>query len=85
MAGKPAELMVTGAVRCNKCGAAVGGCECWDHFPVDEIPTATHSGVLTICDMRLRCHMLSNGARIFDADDLERFFGDFFGGRDGRA
>lgn len=86
MAGKPAELMVIGAVRCNQCGAAFGACECWLSLTDDPIPTATHSGVLKIGEAELRCHVLSNGLRIFDGDDLARFFGDMgVGGRDGRA
>lgn len=35
----------------------------------------THSGVLEIEGIKLRCHILSNGMRIFDAEDIETFFG----------
>ena len=34
------------------------------------LPYVTHQGVLTIADMTLRCYQLSDGRRIFDADDM---------------
>jgi hypothetical protein len=34
------------------------------------LPYVTHHGVLTIAGLTLRCYQLSNGQRIFDADDL---------------
>ena len=37
---------------------------------------ATHSGVLKIGEMELRCHVLSNGMRIFDTEDIDKYFGD---------
>lgn len=37
---------------------------------------ATHSGVLKIGEIELRCHVLSNGMRIFDKDDIDKYFGD---------
>lgn len=40
------------------------------------LPHATHEGVLSIGDMKLRCYRLSNGMAIFDADDMKAFFGD---------
>jgi hypothetical protein len=36
---------------------------------------ATHEGVLALADIELRCYVLSDGTRVFDADDIERFFG----------
>ena len=36
---------------------------------------ATHSGVLKFGEIELRCHILSNGTRIFDKDDIEKLFG----------
>ena len=36
---------------------------------------ATHSGVLKMGEIELRCHVLSSGQRIFDAEDVEKFFG----------
>lgn len=36
---------------------------------------ATHSGVLKIGECELKCHILSNGERVFDAEDVEKFFG----------
>jgi len=35
---------------------------------------ATHSGVMQIGDKKIRCHILSDGKRIFDADDIDNFF-----------
>jgi len=37
---------------------------------------ATHSGVMEIQGKKIRCHVLSTGQRIFDADDIESFFKD---------
>jgi hypothetical protein len=41
----------------------------------DELPYATHEGVLSICGIRLRCYRLNTGMAVFDADDVKRFFG----------
>lgn len=35
---------------------------------------ATHSGVLKLGEIELKCHILSNGQRVFDADDVKNFF-----------
>ena len=40
-----------------------------------DIPYVVRSGVLRIGSDELRCYVLSNGQRIFDADDFGRFFG----------
>jgi hypothetical protein len=40
------------------------------------LPYVTHSGVLRIPGLPdLRCYVLSNGKRIFDAEDIEAAFG----------
>lgn len=39
------------------------------------LPVATHSGVLHIGDLSLRCFRLDDGRAIFDANDLSEFFG----------
>lgn len=33
---------------------------------------ATHSGTLEIGEIKLGCHILSTGERVFDADDIEK-------------
>jgi hypothetical protein len=38
---------------------------------------ATHSGVFELAGMKLRCYRLNDGRAIFNADDFNRFFGDF--------
>lgn len=35
---------------------------------------ATHSGTLKLDDFELKCHILNNGERVFDADDVQRYF-----------
>lgn len=39
------------------------------------LPTVTHEGVLKIGGFSLRCYQLSDGTRVFDADDITAFFG----------
>ena len=48
-----------------------------DHYEGERssIPYATHEAVLHIGSKTLRCFQLSNGQRVFDADDVEMFFG----------
>lgn len=41
----------------------------------DGIPWATHSGVLHIGGVELRCYTLNTGERILNADDVEALFG----------
>lgn len=41
----------------------------------DGLPVATHSGVLRVGDIDLRCYQLADGRRLFDADDIRRVFG----------
>ncbi len=43
----------------------------------DGLPYATHSGILEIMGNRLRCHRLSDGQAIIDAEDFQRVFGEF--------
>jgi hypothetical protein len=40
----------------------------------DGIPYATHSGVLEVAGLRLRCYRLNDGRAIFDADDFKAAF-----------
>ena len=44
------------------------------HQEPGETPHATHSGVLRIGDVELRCYQLSNGQRVFDSDDVDAMF-----------
>lgn len=41
----------------------------------DDLPYATHSGVLNLFGIDLKCFRLSDGRCVFDADDVHRFFG----------
>jgi hypothetical protein len=43
--------------------------------PTGPLPHVTHKGVLKIGDIELNCYVLSDGQRIFNADDVERMFG----------
>ncbi len=43
--------------------------------PADGSLYATHSGVLEIGGVALKCYRLNDGSAVFDADDLARFFG----------
>lgn len=45
-----------------------------DSTTVSELPYATHSGVLDLFGLKLRCYLLNTGERVFDADDIEEFF-----------
>lgn len=40
----------------------------------NDLPYATHSGVLAICGHELRCYRLNTGHAVFDADDVKKFF-----------
>jgi hypothetical protein len=40
----------------------------------DDIPCATHQGILHIGDLSLRVYQLSNGKRMIAEDDLIAFF-----------
>lgn len=46
---------------------------------------ATHEGVLELGDLRLRCYTLNDGQRVFDADDLARFFDDTLDAAEGQG
>lgn len=66
MARSPIEMMLDGAT--------------WRPLPPiektgEDIPHATHEGVLKIGDETLRCYQLSNGQRVFAEEDVCRFFG----------
>jgi len=39
-----------------------------------EIPEATWEGKINIAGVNIRCYVLDNGMRIFNADDIEKFF-----------
>lgn len=41
-----------------------------------ELPYVTHEGFLKLGDKGLRCYILNTGQRIFNADDVQAFFGD---------
>ena len=45
-------------------------------YEKSDLPHATHYGVLTIADVKLRCYRLSTGECVFDADDVLAFFGE---------
>lgn len=51
-------------------------------LPVDDEPRAdgllhaTHEGVLEIGELTIRVWQLSDGQRVLDAGDVERFFGE---------
>lgn len=68
----PIDLAVNRSVRCNQCGAAYRVCDC--RFEAADLPVATHSGEIRIGTMTLRCHVLSDGNRVIDTNDLEGFF-----------
>jgi hypothetical protein len=40
----------------------------------ERLPTAVHSSTLKLSGVELRCHVLDDGRRIIDADDLARLF-----------
>ncbi len=61
----PIELQIDKVVTPNQTPSGLRTGEVW----------CTHSGVLDIGGIKLRCHILSNGMRIFDAKDIEKFFG----------
>lgn len=62
----PVEKLINGVVTPNKKPDNIQEGQLW----------ATHSGVLKIGECELKCHILNNGMRIFDADDIEKYFGD---------
>ena len=47
----------------------------YDQKKVDAtIPVATHSGVLVIADIRIKCWRLNTGQAVIDFDSLESLF-----------
>ena len=46
----------------------------WSDGPPAELH-AVRSGVLDINGSLLRCHVLSDGTRVFDAEDVAKMFG----------
>jgi hypothetical protein len=63
----PVERTVQAVQEQQKCAGGAGA--------GDELPYATHEGVLSICGIRLHCYRLNTGMAVFDADDVKRFFG----------
>ena len=44
-----------------------------DDTPIEELPTVVSESVLDVPGFgKLRCYVLSNGKRIFNADDVHR-------------
>lgn len=41
---------------------------------IDELPTATHEGKLTIAGITLHVYRLDDGRALIDADDMAAFF-----------
>jgi hypothetical protein len=40
----------------------------------DDIPISTHQGEFTLFGVTLHCHVLSDGQRVIEADDINRLF-----------
>lgn len=68
MARSPIEMVLDG-VEWKECEPR--SCDTLD----DDMPHATHSGVMEVMGHKLRCYRLSNGMAVFDADDVTRFLG----------
>lgn len=55
----------------------------WESLPgnvadnPDNIPVATHKGVLEIGTLKFTCWQLDDGRRVFDVAELEKLFGEF--------
>lgn len=43
----------------------------------DDLPYATHEGVLELFGGSIRCYRLNDGRALFHADDMEKFFSPF--------
>lgn len=53
--------------------------------PPEELPTVISESVIDIAGQKMRCYVLSDGRRSFDAEDMKAFFGpeswdEIFGG-----
>lgn len=48
-------------------------------FDDDGIPWATHEGVMTIGEVKLRCYRLNTGQAIFNAEDIDALLGGMLG------
>jgi hypothetical protein len=51
----------------------------WAKLPVsgkntDDLPHATHEGILRVGDIDIHVYQLSDGRRVIDAAEVERFF-----------
>ena len=40
----------------------------------ENLPRAIHESMLVVAGHSIRCYVLDNGMRMFDADDIEAFF-----------
>ena len=40
-----------------------------------DLPTSIWQGTFTVWGVTLHCHVLSDGQRVIDAEDVERLFG----------
>lgn len=51
----------------------------WTNVPPpdeqSDLPFVVMEGVLRLGASEIRCYQLSDGNRVFDADDVQRFFG----------
>ncbi len=43
----------------------------------DKLPHPVWSGSFTICGIEMKCHVLSDGQRIIEAESIEKFFSAF--------
>jgi hypothetical protein len=43
--------------------------------PGEHLPYATHEGILTIGDCKLRCYQLNDGRRVITEESIMEFFG----------
>lgn len=66
---------IDAVVLCNVCALPIQDCRC-ERAPYSEGDplVADYSGVFKIGDIELRCHVLNNGIRVIDAEDIERLF-----------
>lgn len=71
MSKKPIEMMLDG-VEWREAEPGKAG------TPDEEMPYATHHGVLEIAGHKLRCYRLNTGQAVFNADDVRDFFGGVF-------
>jgi len=62
---------VDAVVLCNTCSKAIRACECErEPFNEGDALVALYSGVIRIGEFPMRCHVLNNGVRVIDANDV---------------